>query len=187
MPKILMFAGSTRRESLNKKLIIATAEIAKKQGAEVTVIDLSDYPLPIYDGDFEEEHGQPENAKKLHQLIDLHDALVIASPEYNGLPSPLLKNAIDWVSRVDVKVYRGKIAAIMSASPGGLGGLRGLSHLRVLLNNLNVLVIPEQVAVGNALSAFAENGKLKELKQQSRLSNTVHSLLSINTIKGVGH
>ena len=89
-----MFAGSVRKESVNNQLIIVIAEYAKQQGADVTVIDLVDYQLPIYDGDFEEENGQPESAKKLHKLVEEHDAMVIASPEYNGLPSPLLKNVI---------------------------------------------------------------------------------------------
>jgi len=181
--KILMFSGSARKESFNKKLIKVAAEYAVKQGVEVTLIDLAEYKLPIYDGDFEDEHGQPENAKKLHQLIKENNAILIASPEYNGLLSPLLKNVIDWVSRIEVKVYAGKTAAIISASPGRLGGLRGLTHLRVLLNNLNVLVIPQQVSISNAFGAFDEQGYLKDGKQNSMLELLVNQLVSVNKNK----
>ena len=177
--KILMFAGSARKESFNKKLIVAVAGLAKIQGVEVTVIDLKDFPLPIYDGDFEEKKGPPENAKKLYDLIDAHDYLIIASPEYNGLPSPLLKNTIDWVSRVDFNVFKGKVAAIMSASPGTLGGQRGLTHLRTLLNNLNVITIPQHIAIGGASGAFRPDGGLKDEKQQTKVSDIINALLAI--------
>jgi len=179
MVKILMFAGSTRKDSVNKKLISNAERYATKQGAEVTVIDLAEYKLPLYDGDFEDAYGVPENAKKIHRLIQDHDAIVIASPEHNGLPSAVLKNTIDWVSRVDVKVYQGKTAAIVSTSPGGLGGMRGLTHLRVLLNNLNVLVIPQQVTVGAAFKAFDENGNLIAEKEKTALVDLLSSLISV--------
>lgn len=177
--KILMFAGSARKDSVNKKLILAAEAIAKTQGAEVTNIDLKDYPLPIYDGDIEEENGCPENAKKICKLISEHDYMLISSPEYNGLPSPLLKNVIDWVSRVDVKVYDGKIAAIISASPGGLGGFRGLNHLRTLLTNLNVITTPKQIALGGAFTAFAEDGSLNDSNNHDMLSDVISSLLKV--------
>lgn len=180
MTKLLMFSGSSRKDSLNKQLIAAAETFALSQGAEVTVIDLNDYDMPIYNGDWEEANGQPETANKLHDLIASHDALIIASPEYNGLPSPLLINAIDWVSRVDVKVYHGKKAAIISASPGGLGGLRGLNHLRTLLTNLNVLVVPQQVAVGGASNGFNADGQLKDERQQKMLASTITTLLAIS-------
>lgn len=179
MIKILMFAGSGRKLSFNKLLIKNIGNYAKTQEVEVTTIDLADYKLPIYDGDYEEAYGPPDNAKKLHRLIHEHDAMIIASPEYNGLPSALLKNVIDWVSRVDVKVYNGKVAAIVSASPGGLGGLRGLTHLRTLLNNLNVLVIPQQATVGTAFEAFDDKGLLASEKEKSSIKNLVNELILI--------
>lgn len=179
MTKILMFAGSARKESVNKKLIQAAAEIARQKGEEVTLIDLADYPMPIYDGDSEEAQGQPESAHKIHDLIKDHDALVVASPEYNGLFSPLLKNTIDWVSRVDVKVFEAKVVAIISASPGGLGGMRGLPHLRTLLTNINVLVIPQQAAIGGAFSAFDESGVLKDEKQQKMVEGVMDALIKV--------
>ena len=177
MTKILMFSGSIRKESLNKKLITATAKIAKKKAAEVNLIDLADYPMPIYNGDFEDEYGVPENAQKLYKLIEQTDAILISSPEYNGLPSPLLKNTIDWISRLEGNVYSGKIAAIISASIGGLGGMRGLTHLHTLLNNLDVTVIPNQLSVGEALDAFDSEGNLKNEHHKKTIESIIDVLI----------
>ncbi len=178
MPKILMFAGSARTQSFNKKLITATAKLAESH-AEVTLIDLKEYPMPLYDGDVEEADGVPENATKIRELIARHDALLIASPEYNGLISPLLKNTIDWCSRGEDNVYTGKRAAIISASPGGLGGIRGLPHLRTLLSNLGMIVIPQQVAIGSAFKAFTDNGALTDEKNTQKLEQLVLALIDI--------
>ncbi len=180
MTKILMFSGSSRKDSLNKKLISATVEIAQELGNIVTLIDLADYPLPLYDGDLEAVSGVPDNAQKLHLLLQEHDAFIIASPEYNGLPSPLLINTLDWVSRLEGNVYSRKSAAIMSASPGAMGGLRGLPHLRTLLNNLNVLVIPRQFALGSAFSAFDDDGSLKDEKHHAIINTIIEELTAIS-------
>lgn len=177
MTKILMFAGSARADSVNKKLVFAAANIAREVGAEVTIVDLAAYEMPIYQGDDEEKNGVPENAKKLHDLVQANDTIVIASPEYNGLPSPLLKNVIDWVSRVDVKVYEGKVAGLLAASPGGLGGMRGLPHLRTLLTNLNTLVVPQQAAIGGAFDAFDDSGMLKDKKQHAMVKGVIDAVL----------
>jgi len=172
-PKILAFAGSTRTDSLNKKLVRIAAAGAKAAGADVTVIDLRDYPLAVYDGDNEEREGLPANAKKLKQLFLAHDGLLISSPEYNSGMSGVLKNVIDWVSRKetddekDLACYTGKVAVIMSASPGGLGGLRGLVQLRSILGNIKVLVLPEQIAIPAAHEAFNADGTLKDAKRQA--------------------
>lgn len=133
-------------------------------GAAVTLIDLKDYALPIYDGDLEAKSGLPENAKRLKTLAKTHDALLIASPEYNSSFTPLLKNALDWMSRQEageksLEAFQGKTAALLSASPGKLGGLRGLVHLRSMLGNIGVLVLPDQVAVPNAEHALGFTGK----------------------------
>lgn len=162
--KILAFPGSSREGSLNKKLIGLAANACEKAGATLTLIDLKDYALPIYDGDIEAKSGLPENAKRLKQLAKTHAAFLIASPEYNGSFSPLLKNAIDWMSRQEageqsLEAFQGKAAALLSASPGKLGGLRGLVHLRALLGNVGVLVIPEQVAVPQADKALGFPGQ----------------------------
>lgn len=155
MTKILAFAGSLRKDSLNKKLALIAVEGASSTGAVVTYIDLKDYPLPLYDGDVEAA-GFPENALKLKALFMEHDALLIASPEYNSAFSAVLKNVIDWVSRkseeseAPLACFTGKTALILSASPSALGGLRGLVALRLLLSNLKVLVLPEQKGIAKA-------------------------------------
>ena len=137
-PRILAFAGSTRRESFNKKLVQSAAKGAREAGAEVTLIDLKDFPLPLFDQDLEAEQGMPDNGAKLKKLFIHHDGLLIASPEYNSSVTAVMKNAIDWVSRPapgepSLVAFRDKVATLMSASPGALGGLRGLVHVRSIL------------------------------------------------------
>jgi len=176
MSKILMFSGSSRKESFNKKLINLAAKKATEQGHEVTLIDLKEYSMLIYDGDLEEENGAPENAKEICKLMSESDSIVISSPEYNGFPSPLLKNVIDWVSRVDRDVYKNKRIAIISASPGGLGGVRGLMQLRMLLNNLNAAVIPQQLSVGGSSSGFDNNGNLTNENYDVILTSIIKEL-----------
>jgi chromate reductase, NAD(P)H dehydrogenase (quinone) len=172
-PKILAFAGSTRVESFNKKLVKIAAAGAGKAGAEVTLIDLRDFALPLYDGDLEDREGLPENAKKLKQLFLANDGLLISAPEYNSGITGVLKNTIDWVSRAEsddekpLACYAGKVAGLMSASPGALGGLRGLVQVRAILGNIKVLVLPDQIAVSKAHEAFNPAGTLKDPKQQA--------------------
>ena len=167
MPKILAFSGSIRRESWNRKLIQTAVDAARAAGGEVTLIDLADYPLPLYNGDLEDKEGLPDSALRLKALFKDHDALLISSPEYNSSIPPLLKNSIDWVSREwqgesGLVPYQNKVAAIMGASPGMLGGMRMLPHLRQILNTLGVLVLPGQFSLSHADQAFApENGALK--------------------------
>lgn len=170
--QILAFAGSARQDSFNKRLLRIAARGVETGGVPCTVIDLRDYPLPLYDGDLEEREGLPGNAVKLRELFVSHQALLIASPEYNSSYSPLLKNTIDWVSRVpdewDERTgFRGKIAALLAASPGPLGGLRGLTALRTLLSNLGVTVLADQVTIRHAGQAFDEGGRLVDGKQQA--------------------
>lgn len=172
--KILAFAGSLRKDSFNKKLVKLAVQGAEEAGAEVTYIDLHDYPMPIYDGDIEASEGIPEQALKLKQLFREHQGLLIASPEYNSSISAALKNAIDWVSRSEkgepmLACYTGKVAAILAASPGALGGLRGLVTLRSILGNIQVTVIPDQIAISSAADAFGEDGSLKDAKQQDKV------------------
>lgn len=172
-PRILAFAGSVRSGSYNHQLVQAAAEGARAGGADVTILNLKHYPLPLFDEDLERASGKPENAVKLKQMFLEHDGLLIASPEYNGSLSPLLKNTIDWVSRADegekpLAAYQGKVAALMAASPGGLGGIRGLVHVRSILSGIGVIVLPDQVAVSRAFEAFDEEGNLKDEKQRMR-------------------
>src|SRR5258708_7225964 len=181
MPRILAFAASTRRESFNKKLVAIAAQGARDAGAEVTLIDLKDFPLPLFDQDLEAEHGMPENGKELKRLFIDHDGLLIASPEYNSSITAVLKNAIDWVSRPapdepSLLAFRSKVATLMSASPGALGGLRALVHVRSILGNIGVIVLPDQIAVAKAHEAFKPDGSLVDPKQQAgveRLGNTL--------------
>ncbi len=183
-PKILAFAGSTRTASYNKQLVRTAADAARAAGAEVTVIDLRDLPLPLFDEDFESEHGLPENAKKLKTLFRDHDAFLIASPEYNSSITAVLKNAIDWASRGEtddepaLSAYRGKTAALLSASPGALGGLRGLVHLRAILGNIGVIVLPDQVALSKAHEAFDAAGKLKDERPAKQVTALAQNLVS---------
>jgi len=170
VPRILAFAGSARKDSYNKKVLAAAAEGARKAGAEVTLIDLADYPLPIYDGDLEAGEGLPENAVRLKALFKEADALLLACPEYNGSITPLLKNTIDWVSRPyagepSLACFAGKTAALLSASPGALGGIRGLAHVRQILSGIQMLVLANQRAVSKANEAFDADGRLKDEKQ----------------------
>src|SRR3989338_7717589 len=189
-PKILAFAGSTRIESFNKKLIKIAATGAKDAGADVTVIDLRDFQMPIYDGDLEIKDGLPSNAHKLKDLMLAHQGLLVASPEYNSSISGVLKNTIDWVSRqsegeIPLACFKDKIAGLMSASPGGLGGLRGLVHVRAILGNIGVLVLPTQIAVSKAHEAFTEGGGLKDQKQEVRIKGLGTALAqTIAKLKG---
>lgn len=184
IPKILAFAGSTRTGSFNKQLVRVAAAAARTAGAEVTLIDLRDLPLPLFDGDFETEHGLPDNAKKLKALFREHDAFLIAAPEYNSSITAVLKNALDWASRGEtddepaLSAYRGKTAALLSASPGALGGMRGLVHLRAMLGNIGVMVLPDQVALPKAHEAFDANGQLKEERPAKQITALVHGLVS---------
>jgi chromate reductase, NAD(P)H dehydrogenase (quinone) len=171
MARILVFAGSARRDSLNRKLARVAAEGAIAAGGEVTLIDLDDYPMPIYHGDLEAEQGMPENARKLRSLFLAHDALLIASPENNSSVSSLLKNTIDWLSR-DIgdgkgdnsgyAPFRGKLAAMTGASPGAFGTVRAMPHLRQILSTLGVTVLGTQVPVPRADKIFDEKGAIND-------------------------
>ncbi len=184
LPKILAFAGSTRVDSFNKKLVKIAAAGARAAGAEVTDLDLRDLPMPLYDGDLEAKEGIPPNAKKFKELLLAHQGLLISAPEYNSGISGVLKNAIDWASRsapgeAPLACFTGKVAALMSASPGGLGGLRGLVQVRAILSNIRVLVLPDQVAVPRAHEAFNPDGTLKDPKQQASIEKLGRDLADI--------
>lgn len=176
-PRILVFGGSLRRDSFNQKLAAIAAEGARSAGADVTLIALRDFPLPVFDEDLETAVGKPDAAVRLKALFREHHGLIIASPEYNSSVSAALKNAIDWVSRADsddepaLSALSGKTAAICAASPGALGGLRGLVHLRSILGNIGITVLPDQIAVGSAYQAFTDDGSLTDGKQAERVRN----------------
>lgn len=167
-PKILALSGSLRRDSFNQKLASVVADGARDADAEVTVVALRDFPMPLFDQDLEDQSGKPEGAARLKALFSSHDGLIIASPEYNSSVTAALKNAIDWVSRVDsadeamLSALSGKTAVVCSASPGGLGGMRGLVHLRAILGNIGIAVLPDQLTVGLAHKVFDEAGALTD-------------------------
>ena len=188
-PKILAFAGSTRTDSYNKKLVKIASIGATDAGADVTVIDLRDFPMPIYDGDLEQRDGLPSNARKLKDIMLVCQGFLISSPEYNSSISAVFKNTIDWASRPvenepPLACFKNKVAGIMSASPGMLGGLRGLVHVRSILGNIGVIVMPDQIAIAKAHEAFNEDGTLKDKKQEDQVKkiggNVAKILLKLN-------
>lgn len=187
---VLVFAGSIRTGSLNRKLAAVAAAAAEAAGLEVTHIDLADYELPLYNGDLEKESGLPDNALRLKELFDRHHALLLACPEYNSSITPLFKNTIDWVSRrgpddeVPLQAFRGKVAGLTAASPGRLGGMRGLVHVRAILGNLGVWVAPSQLALSRAHEAFDDDGRLVEEGTRERLEAVVEELAGMTRSKG---
>jgi chromate reductase, NAD(P)H dehydrogenase (quinone) len=183
-PKILAFAGSLRKDSYNKKLVKIAAAGAQAAGADVTFVDLKDLPMPIYDEDIESAQGLPPNAKKFKQMMIAHDGVLIASPEYNSSISAALKNAIDWASRPEpgetpLVAFDGKVAGLMAASPGALGGLRGLVTVRSILGNIKVIVLPDQIAVIKAHESFNADGSLKDSKQQAAVEKLGASVAGV--------
>jgi len=184
-PKIVAFAGSLRAGSYNKKLIALAAEAARAAGAEVTIVDLRELALPVFDQDIEDTTGLPAGTKKFKALLRASDGFLIASPEYNSSITAALKNAIDWASRAEtddepsLAAFRGKAAALLSASPGALGGLRGLVTVRSILSNIGVLVLPDQVAINTAHEAFDEAGQLKDDRKAKQVAALARSLVEL--------
>ena len=175
-PRILAFSGSLRKESYNQQIVNIAADGARKAGADVTVMHLRELPLPVYDGDLETESGLPENARTIKELMKAHQGFLIASPENNSTMSAALKNVIDWASRPDgdekpLVCFKDKTAVLMAASPGALGGLRGLNHLRAVLTSIGVLVLPDQKAIPKINKGLDENGALTDAAQQSAIEN----------------
>ncbi len=162
-PRILAFASSLRQHSFNKRVLKVAVNGAEKAGAEVTYIDLNDFPMPIYNADDQEKNGFSKQTLRLQELLSRHDGFLIATPSYNGSLPAVLKNVIDWTSRPNemyqkADIYPGKVAAIMSASPGSLGGVRALAHLRDVLTSVKVHVLPSEVAVPFVGDKFDGNG-----------------------------
>lgn len=178
--KVLAFSGSTQEESLNKKLVKEAAGYAKEAGASVTIVDLKDYDMPFYNSDLEKKSGMPAKAKELRRLMVNSDVILIASPEYNGSLSGILKNAIDWASRSEEgkasrDAFKGKKFVIMAASPGQGGGARGLVHLRNIIENVGGTVMAQQVVVPNAYNAFDAEGHLTNAAQKTELKAAVQN------------
>lgn len=182
---LLVFAGSTRQQSFNRKLAHATAALARDAGATVTLLELSDFDIPLYNADLEAQ-GTPADVIRLKEILWQHPAWIICSPEYNGSYTALLKNTIDWASspakghpdwQDGTKSFRGKVVGMLSASPGGLGGLRSQSHLAPLLINLECWLAPKAFALGSAGSAFDEHGALVQQTHRDRVRAVVDQVL----------
>jgi NAD(P)H-dependent FMN reductase len=176
-------AGSAREGSFNKRLARLAHDVAEANGIAATWADIGDYPMPIYDGDLEAREGPPENARKLKALLGVHAGVFIACPEYNASITPLLKNTLDWISRAreegeaPLAVYKTRVFALGSASPGALGGMRSLIAVRQTLElGLGALVLPDQIAVPRANDAFGEDGHLKDKGQMELLKTVVQKL-----------
>ena len=179
--KIVAFAGSARTGSLNAALIATAARAAGTAGADVTLLNMREHELPLYDGDLEVASGLPEPVRALKRILHDADAFLIAAPEYNGGITPLLKNVIDWASRGDdsedppLNPWGGKTAALFAASPGPLGGIRALPMVRQILTNVGVVVIPGDVAVGQA--SFDADGTLESERLRQRVEGHAAALV----------
>ena len=179
--RVLVFAGSLREGSYNRKLAREAAAAFERHGLETTLVDLRDYPMPIYNGDSEEAEGLPEMAKAFKRLLREHDAFAIATPEYNGSYPALVKNTIDWATRREpgepaMAAFIGKKAAILGASPGGRGAARGRKHLLELMEALRVEILPSQVAIGKAEEAFDAEGHLARAEDREVLDRLAEEL-----------
>ncbi len=182
--KILAIAGSTRKGSYNQKLLAQAAEIARQKGATVTVINLKDYPIPLYDGDLEAEGGMPENARIIRAKMIESDGVILSTPEYNGAISGVLKNVIDWLSRAEkggfsLEAFTDKPFALMSASVGKRGGQSALDNLTYIIEHVDGKVVPTKVAIPDAHMAFNEEGHLKDAAKMKELEKEIQELIRI--------
>jgi len=183
-PKILAFAGSARAGSINKKLAIAAAAAVRDTGADVEFVDLREYPMPLFDEDDEASHGTPEPVLAFREKLKDADGFIIASPEYNGAPTAMLKNVIDWATRpregeAPLECFRGKTALLLAASPGGLGGIRGLPVLRTILSGIGVHVLGCDVAVPRAHETFGPGGEITDPKTRESVVSAVGQLVGL--------
>lgn len=183
-PRILVLAGSLRAASLNKMLAREAATLARAAGAEVTLIDLKDFPLPIYDGDVEVADGLPSNARKLKDLFIAHHGIIVACPEYNAGMTAVLKNVIDWVSRQHgdesgTVPYEGKVVGLCSAAGGQFAGIRSMEAARNVLMNLGCLVVPKRLGIARANQAFDEAGRLKDPQLVAALDAVVKQVVQV--------
>lgn len=183
--KLLLISGSARAESLNGKLAAVATKIAAAQGVDVDLVAPADLRLPLYDGDWEESEGLPAAVVALKARFVVADAILFACPEYNSSITPLLKNLIDWVSRAGsdgeapLAAYKGKVAGLVAASPGALGGMRGLVTVRSILGNIGVIVVPTQFALSKAHEAFDAEGNLTSEPARKSLEAVVSDVIRV--------
>ncbi len=181
--KVLAFSGSTRDGSFNQALISEAAHIASDMGANVTLINLKDYPMPYYNADMETHSGMPDNAKELRRLMIQSDVIFIASPEYNHSVSAVLKNAIDWASRKEGggssrDAFKGKKILLLSTSPGAGGGVRGLTHLKDIVEDIGGTVVPPPLGFPKAREVFDEQGRMKDPTAKKMLQQAVRQAVT---------
>ena len=191
MTKILAFAGSLREQSFNHRLLLAAAslEFAGADRTEITVIRLRDFDIPMFDEDLEKAEGIPANVRTLKSLFKAHHGLLLACPEYNSSITGALKNAIDWVSRPmegegRLECFSGKVAGLLAASPGRLGGLRGLREVRSILSSIGTLVVPQEFALPSAHEAFGDDGSLREAGAQAQVRGVLESMVRVASAIG---
>ncbi|MER8851352.1 NAD(P)H-dependent oxidoreductase [Mesorhizobium australicum] len=191
IPKILVFAGSVRSGAYSGRTADGAQKELAVQGAEVTRISLADYPLPILDEDLEQENGVPENAQRLARLIAAHDGLLIATPEYNGSIPPLLKNTIDWVSRVrrdggrSVRPLAGKIAGLCSSSNGHFAGIRCINHLRAVLVRCQMEVVTPECSVPEGGDAFDGDGHFRDERLHKSMEHLCRTLIETSRMLSI--
>ncbi|MDF6044229.1 NAD(P)H-dependent oxidoreductase [Streptomyces sp. JH14] len=177
--RVLVFGAALRADSTNARLAALVARLISDTGATVDLAPMRDFDMPLYDGDMETTEGLPQGALALRDRLDQSDAFVISSPEYNASVPGVLKNAIDWVSRIRPQPFKTKHAMLVSASPSLIGGNRGLWTLRIPLEHLGTRVYPDMFSLANSYQAFAEDGTLTDLGLQQRLTETVTGFLSL--------
>lgn len=185
-PRILAFAGSTRKESFNRRLLRLAVQAVNTQDVTLTHVELADFVMPLFNQDLEDKEGVPESARRFKELMKSHDGFLICAPEYNSSITPLLKNTLDWASRQEkgetpLVCFKGKVVGLLSASPSVLGGLRGLVHLRSMLGNIGCLVVPTQFALVKAHEAFNADGTLKDEKQLKLVNAVVDELITVTS------
>ncbi|MCI2418717.1 NAD(P)H-dependent oxidoreductase [Saccharopolyspora sp. K220] len=177
--QVLVFSAALRAGSINTRLASLAARLIAHAGAEVDIGHMHDFDMPLYDGDVEAAEGPPQGALALRDRIQRCDAFVISSPEYNGSVPGVLKNAIDWVSRITPQPFKTKHALLVSASPSLVGGNRGLWALRVPLEHLGTRVYPDMFSLAGAYEAFTEDGQLAQPGLQQRLADTVSAFVHL--------
>lgn len=181
--RLLAFSGSLRRESFNLRVVAHAADIARARGAEVSVISLADYPMPVFNQDDESTTGVPAPARAFREQLNGHHGFIIGCPEYNSSITAALKNAIDWASRAKLEgekplgCFAGKAVALTAASPGALGGLRGLDHVREILGNVGCHVVPGMAAIPGVHEAFGPDGSLTNDRARGSLESLVDALV----------
>ena len=177
-PRIALLSGSTRTASKNRKLVTAMSYAFTQQGADAVIIDLRDYDMPIYNGDYEDAHGVPRAAHKLIGTLTACDGVFIATPEYNGCMPALLKNTIDWMSRVGTEAFTRPVYGIGAASPGAMSGIMALRQLHFLLSRLGAYSVPTQLGLGHSGQAFDGDGNFADARTQARAQKLVDQMLS---------